>query len=432
MSSIMKNHFKFFMAVWGMILVFTLAGGNVFSNSKNQYRTNFQLRIKKVDSLHLGLYRAEITGFNGIKIPFQIEISKKKELIIRNADERLKTNDLVYKNDSIFITLPFFDAEFHLDIHDGNIIKGFWIRNLPGRIKKYNLELIRTEFPRFPSDVPPKGNITGLWDMTTEGRKNENIGEFYQDVNGRVVGSILSVSGDDRYLEGRVRGDSLYLSTFDGAHCYLYVSKINFISKKLVGGKFYASDNPPSSFEAAFNPNAKLKDVYSLTRLKPGFDTLSFSFKNENGEFIHYPNAETRNKITILQFLGSWCPNCMDETAFLKDFYEKHKEGIAIIGLAYERSKDWNISQASVLKMTNRFNLPYPVLITGFTNQPDEVLKSIPELENYMAFPTMMVIDKKGKVRKIHTGFSGPGTGKYYADFVKEFNDLYQELILEK
>jgi hypothetical protein len=75
--------------------------------------------------------------------------------------------------------------------------------------------------------------------------------------------------------------------------------------------------------------------------------------------------------------------------------------------------------------------VPYPLLITGYTNDKVEVVKSIPMLNGFMAFPTTIIIDKKGEVRKIHTGFSGPGTGKYYTEFAEEFEKLIQDLLAE-
>ena len=53
-------------------------------------------------------------------------------------------------------------------------------------------------------------------------------------------------------------------------------------------------------------------------------------------------------------------------------------------------------------------------------------------LADYKGFPTTIIIDKKGDVRKIHTGFSGPGTGKYYTEFVAEFEKLTNDLLAEK
>jgi hypothetical protein len=53
-------------------------------------------------------------------------------------------------------------------------------------------------------------------------------------------------------------------------------------------------------------------------------------------------------------------------------------------------------------------------------------------LADFKGFPTTIIIDKKGDVRKIHTGFSGPGTGKYYTEFTHEFEKLTNDLLAEK
>ena len=40
--------------------------------------------------------------------------------------------------------------------------------------------------------------------------------------DGRVTGTFLTETGDYRYLEGVVDGDSLKLSCFDGSHAFLF------------------------------------------------------------------------------------------------------------------------------------------------------------------------------------------------------------------
>jgi hypothetical protein len=52
-------------------------------------------------------------------------------------------------------------------------------------------------------------------------------------------------------------------------------------------------------------------------------------------------------------------------------------------------------------------------------------------LKGSISFPTMIVIDRLKKVRDIHTGFSGPGTGVHYDKFVEEFNILMEEILTE-
>jgi hypothetical protein len=49
-------------------------------------------------------------------------------------------------------------------------------------------------------------------------------------------------------------------------------------------------------------------------------------------------------------------------------------------------------------------------------------------LNKIISFPTTIIIDKKGIVRQIHTGFSGPGTGEYYNKFVEEFTRFMEKL----
>jgi hypothetical protein len=123
----------------------------------------------------------------------------------------------------------------------------------------------------------------------------------------------------------------------------------------------------------------------------------------------------------------------MDETAYMINYYKKyHPIGVEVVGLAYERTKDFAKSRQSLLQLKNRFNIPYPLLITGYTPGSGDPEKSLPMLKDIIGFPTTIIIDKKGDVRKIHTGFSGPGTGKYYTEFIEEFENLTDHLLAEK
>ncbi|MHA2404104.1 MAG: TlpA family protein disulfide reductase, partial [Candidatus Kariarchaeaceae archaeon] len=57
--------------------------------------------------------------------------------------------------------------------------------------------------------------------------------------------------------------------------------------------------------------------------------------------------------------------------------------------------------------------------------------QALPMLKGTVSFPTTIFIDRSGKVRRIHTGFTGPGTGEHYHQFVKEFNVFMSELLGE-
>jgi hypothetical protein len=52
-------------------------------------------------------------------------------------------------------------------------------------------------------------------------------------------------------------------------------------------------------------------------------------------------------------------------------------------------------------------------------------------LQSFVAFPTTIFIDRKGNVRKIHTGYSGPATGDHYIQFVNEVKTTLDQLLAE-
>jgi hypothetical protein len=52
-------------------------------------------------------------------------------------------------------------------------------------------------------------------------------------------------------------------------------------------------------------------------------------------------------------------------------------------------------------------------------------------LNHVWSYPTTIFIDKKGQVRKIHTGFNGPATGQKYVNFKKDFEDFVNQLLKE-
>jgi hypothetical protein len=80
--------------------------------------------------------------------------------------------------------------------------------------------------------------------------------------------------------------------------------------------------------------------------------------------------------------------------------------------------------------MRQRMNIGYDLAVAGQASSA-EASKSLPQLAKVLAFPTTIFLDKKGEVRKIHTGFSGPGTGKYYEQEKADFNQTVDMLLKE-
>jgi thiol-disulfide isomerase/thioredoxin len=390
------------------------------------------------NQLEKGMWRATLKTSSGAEIPFNFEVidSAGKQLLdVINGDERFRVNDISTVSDSVFIQMPLFDSEIRAKIKNGSL-NGQWIKQFADSSEVMMIEAKNGYSWRFfKANTKPEFVVTGRWSVNfldaKTGKSIPAIGEFNQQ-NGRLLGTFLTSTGDYRFLEGTVSDDNIYLSCFDGSRAFLFTGKI-LDNNTIVDGNFYSGFSSVQTWTAKRDEKAILPDAYSITALKDGFDRIDFSFPDLNGKKVSLSDSKFKNKIVLVQFFGSWCPNCMDETAYLVPFYEKYKEkGLEIVALAYERSTDYERSKRNILRLRERFGVPYDMLITGYTNDKAEVAKSLPMLKSFMGFPTLIIIDKKGNVRKIHTGFSGPGTGRHFADFKQEFEKTIDNLMLEE
>jgi hypothetical protein len=114
----------------------------------------------------------------------------------------------------------------------------------------------------------------------------------------------------------------------------------------------------------------------------------------------------------------------------LKEYLaENNNSDLAVIGLAFEKSKEKESANQAIKTYKERIDLPYEMVVAGSSNKA-VAAAALPALNHVLSYPTMIFMDKKGKVRRIHTGFSGPATSEYTA-FKQEFDDIVKELLAE-
>lgn len=374
-----------------------------------------------------------VIGIQGKELPFTFKLSgpdQNLQMKIYNAGEVLEVNDLFWKGDTLVIPMHIFDTEIQAVVESGNM-KGSWIKNY---VEDYTLPFSATKADyRFPSpEAAAQANISGKWAVQFyEEKQNDTtkaIGVFEQ-TGSSITGTFLTPTGDYRYLEGTMYNRSFLLSAFDGEHAYLFEGVVN--EDGGIEGSFLSGKSGKESWEARKDEQASLPHPDSLTFLKEGYDKLTFEFPDLEGMMVSLEDKRFENKVVIVQLFGSWCPNCMDETRFLADWYKINKDReVEIIGLAYEKKDDLEYARKRVEKMANRLEVSYPLLIAG-TAEKEAAAKTLPMLNHILSFPTTIFIDKKGVVRKIHTGFSGPGTGEYYHRFVEGFENFTDKLLAE-
>lgn len=385
-----------------------------------------------------GIWRTTLQRPDGQTIVFNFETKDsagKKILYVLNAGERLLVDNVRMAGDSVFIQMPFFESGFKAVIDEDGNLRGLYIKKLADRDQVMPFKAVYNEKHRFSAKASALYNVSGKWAVKflslNTNITTQSVGEFEQ-VGNRLSGTFLTSSGDYRYLEGIVSGDSLMLSGFDGGHAFLFKAKIennNFIA----GGRFYSGYAGVENWVALKDPGAMLPDGYDDTKLRPGETSLNFRFKSIEGKDVSIKDEVFKGKVVVVQIMGSWCPNCMDETRFLSEYYQKNKKrGVEIVALAYERTTDFERSAKSLKAFQKRFNVKYPILYTGVTlTDSFRTEKTLPQLETIKAFPTSIFIDKKGNVAKIYTGFMGPGTGNHYNEFVKEFDETITALLNE-
>lgn len=387
--------------------------------------------------LQQGYYRFAIDRPDGVQIVFNAEVkdsSGKMVLNLINAQDRLMADEISTKGDSILIQLPFFESGFMAKVDDSGNLSGEWIKGFGERVQKLPFKAKYGARERFPVTNPPVRDFSGRWSVTftrNDGRTSPAVGEFSQN-GSMITGTFLNPSGDYRFLEGVVSGDSLYLSGFDGGMA-LMVTATADSDHRIMDGKLYSGEKGFMSWTGRRDDQASLPDEYALTKLKPGATRLDFSFPDLNGDTVSIHDSRFKDKVVAVQIMGSWCPNCMDEARFVMENYDRYKEkGIEFIGLAYERTEDFATSRRDLEPFVRRFDIRYPILITGVTvGDPELTEKTLPQLDQIKAFPTTIFIDKRGEVRSIHAGFNGPATGKHYEIYKKDFEALVNALAEE-
>jgi len=344
---------------------------------------------EKKSSLTEGMWLAELTAMDDAILPFNFKLIKTTDgayqIEIYNAEEVILVDEIEIKNDSILIKFPVFE---------GYIAGKFTDTSIEGQFIKESLERI----------VPFKA-IHGVNAYRTE-------------------------TGDYRYLEGVVSGESLNVSAFDGAHAFVFKAKVTDSS---MNGAFYSGNHSKELFVAKRNENFELISSDSLTFIKEGYDKLAFSFPNSEGEMISLDDERFKNKVVVAQIMGTWCPNCLDETKYYVDYAKKNPNiDLEFVAIAFEYAKTKEGAFKSIKRMQDRIGVQYPMILAQFGSS-DKALaqEKLPMLNHVLSYPTSIFIDKKGNVRKIHTGFNGPATGEKFVEFKKEFEGFIEELLAE-
>jgi hypothetical protein len=100
----------------------------------------------------------------------------------------------------------------------------------------------------------------------------------------------------------------------------------------------------------------------------------------------------------------------------------------------FENDPDPKVSRPRIQSFMKRYAVQYPMLLAG-TTQPSPTTKTIadalPQLVNFGAYPTTIVLGRDGRVRSVHAGFPSAATGAEHTRYKQEVRELLERLLSE-
>ena len=379
---------------------------------------------------HLQLQKTEL--------PFVIEINKNSDKYsakLFNAEEVIEINEIKI-DDTNNKKKIYIELTNHVSLEgviQNNQLSGYWIKH--GRIPEYKVPftaLKTSSSSRFKSNEKMKTEsiLANKWKVIFSPQKVSKSPQegllLFKSFTPVVRASLLTKTGDYRYLEGQMINDNLTLYGFDGVFAFVFKAQLE---AGLLKGIMHAGKDHAETFAAKADANFELPNPEAITYVEPKEALLSFKLKSSNGDLVEFSGKNS--KPTILQIFGSWCPNCIDETIFINKWLKDNPNvPVNIYAISFEREDNEKMALKTLKKVKNKLAMQYPLLLGGAT-QDVKVEHLFPQIKQFISFPTTIYIDKAGKIRKIHTGFNGPATGHYYDEFCRNFDNFVKKLSRE-
>ncbi len=389
-----------------------------------------------------GVWRAVLASPGG-ELPFTLRIEETDgglSAAVENADERAPASSVELRDSQVVLRFDFYDSEITAELDDaGDEMSGRWRKTVPAGESTLPFIARRGDERRFlpaggtpPGGAAPMDSVAGHWavELRDEDGSEPARGEFVQDGTA-VTGTFLTPTGDYRFLEGSFEHGLLRLSTFDGAHAFLFHARAR--GDATLEGDFWSRDSYHATWTArrAAAAEAILPDAWTAVGLTNGEGAFSFRFPDLSGRPLSLDDRRFDGKAVLVNIFGSWCPNCNDEAPLLADWYRRYRErGFEIVGLAYEFTGDPERDRVLVRRFAERHGIEYPLLLAGVSDKA-AAAETLPDLTAVLAYPTSIFIGRDGRVRKIHSGFAGPGTGEHHEKLVAELEAVIEELLAE-
>ena len=328
--------------------------------------------------------------------------------------------------DSLRVPIPEYDAVMVAAVR-GDSLDGYYhnVGRLGPRTIPFRAAIDRGGRPRGRG----ASAMYGSWDadFVTDGRASPRVIDIHRGPRG-VEAAVISNTGDYGRFVGRVEGDSVRFSHFDGSFIYMFTARLDGDTLR---GTFNAGLRTQTPFTAVRSTGkAHLTSPEEMTRADTA--PFRFAFRDLDGRLVTQDDPRFRGKVVIVDLFGTWCPTCHDAAEGLKGLYAKyHARGLEIVGLAYEVSGDSATDARFVRLFRDQLGITWPLLLAGRPVAESQNATQ-PQLVNFTAFPTTLFLGRDGRIRRTHAGFYGPATGAAHEALLREFSAEVERLLAEQ
>jgi thiol-disulfide isomerase/thioredoxin len=239
-----------------------------------------------------------------------------------------------------------------------------------------------------------------------------------------VHATVLTPTGDYRYLSGSLRNDRLELATFDGAHLFHFSATVS--GDSLVSGLFKSG----AHYVEKWNGVVVSGETSSASSTQPYNKEYPIEFQATSleGQGVSYSQTQllkSGRKLLVVDVLGSWCPNCLDEVRLMKELSFEYPE-VEFVSVSFERG-GLKESLNRLADFKEEMGVDWRVLYGGRASKSvaDSVL---PFMGGVRSFPTTVFIPSEGPP-VVHTGFNGPATGPLYVKEEAFFRHTIEEML---
>lgn len=389
--------------------------------------------------LKAGLWRGEIF-IDEIAIPFHFDVVPDKNAIqvfYINGPERMRVEEVIHNgNEEVTLNFPSYSSSIKAGINNEVMLGVASFKRFDG-IKTFDFRAEYGKTFRFfaePSEQPL--DFSGTWKAdvfySDSAQSLEYTANLKQEGNS-LSGCFEGAYGDSRFLAGQVYDDEFFLSMHDGGLLQRWHAKRqkdgSLLGKTTNLG--FAETPWKASFTGYTNPPepAGRDTLNAGVPLEHGSTLFDFSLPDLSGNLISPGNKKYSGKVVIVILAASWCPTCHDHAAFFAPYYQLTKDrGLEAISLMFESSGVWEDEKDQVIAFRNRYQIEYDMVFAGDQQSRNNL---IPELKQISSFPTLIIVDAMGTVRKVWPGFSGPATGTSYQNYIRDFKTLVEKLLSE-